>query len=60
MREQNKKIEINEMDISVIKTALHNYKDLMKDMTHTTDDPYPFEVYGWVIRILNDIKIQTQ
>ena len=54
------KIELNEMDISLIKTALHRYKKDLKDMTQKTDDPYPFEVYGWVIRILNDIKIQTR
>jgi len=55
-----KKIELNEMDISLIKTALHRYKNDLKDMTQKTDDPYPFEVYGWVIRILNDIKTQTK
>tara|TARA_R100001460_G_scaffold97631_1_gene140241 strand:+ start:298 stop:468 length:171 start_codon:yes stop_codon:yes gene_type:complete len=54
------KIELNEMDIALIKTSLHRYKDCMKDMMQTTDDPYPFEVYGWVIRILNDIKTQTK
>lgn len=54
------KIELNEMDIALIKTALHKYKDSLKDMMETTDDPYPFEVYGWVISILNDIKTQTK
>lgn len=53
-------MEFNEMDISLIKTALHKYKDSLMDMMETTDEPYPFEVYGWVIRILNDIKTQTK
>jgi len=55
-----KKIELNEVDISIIKTALHRYKDSMKGMTHGTDDPYPFEIYSAIISILNDIKKQTK
>ena len=55
-----KKIQLNEMDISLVKTALHKYKDFMQEMIQKTDDPYPFEVYGWTIKILNDINTQTQ
>jgi hypothetical protein len=55
-----KKIELNEIDAALVKTALHRYKDFLKDMTQKTDDPYPFEVYSWVIRLLNDIKTQTK
>jgi hypothetical protein len=55
-----KKIELNEIDIAIIKTALHKYKDLMKDMAHKTEDPYPFEIYGAIITILNDIKTQAK
>lgn len=55
-----RKIEFDEMDIAVIKTALHKYKDSLMDMMEITEDPYPFEIFGWVIRILNDIKTQTK
>lgn len=55
-----KKIELNEMDIALVKTALHRYKDYLKDMTQKTDDPYPFEICGRIITIINDIKTQTK
>jgi hypothetical protein len=55
-----KKIQLNDMDLSLIKTALHKYKDFMQEMIQKTNDPYPFEVYGWIIEVLNDIKTQTK
>ena len=55
-----KTINLNEIDIAIIKTSLHKYKDFMKDMTYKTDDPYPFEIYGCIISILNEIKTQTK
>ena len=54
------KIELNEMDIALVKTALHRYKDYLKDIAQKTDDPYPFEIYGRIITIINDIKTQTK
>jgi len=55
-----KTIKLNEMDISLVKTALHKYKDSMQELCQKTDDAYPFEVYSWIIDILNEIKIQTK
>lgn len=53
------KVELTKIEWSVVKTALHNYKDLMKELIQKTDEPYPFEMYGITTQILNEIKTQT-